>query len=136
MKYLVITASLFGLAACGGAELSSADLCSQMIEGDTETAEDMARDGVTPASMCACVGATIDALPEAEKATHVAVMSAVLTLRQSGKYGVEYAAEALEEELRTDKGGHAFKEADFQKTGRLLNDVGNQLEDGGTCEAG
>ena len=135
MKYLAITASLFGLAACGGAELSSADLCGQMIEGDTEIIEDMARDGVTPASMCDCVAATIDTLPEAEQATHLAVFKAVSSIRQGAGVGVEFAAEALEEQLRGGTGGHSFSKDDFDKTGQLLNEVGNQLEDG-TCKAG
>lgn len=136
MTRLMITASFLALAACGGGAKATDAICSEMIAGDAETAESMAEDGVTPEAMCACVGATIDAMPDGEKAKNVGVMLAVTAIRQADNVGVEDAAEKLEEQLRSGSGGHAFTENDFNNVGRLLNRVGNQLEDGGSCAAG
>lgn len=155
MKYFLLSVSAFALAACGGSENpeaeetiiaeveetlptvpSSAEVCGKLIEGDAEMASEMAEDGATPADICACFGTTVDALPEAERALHISVMTAVTAIRTEASVGVEEAAEALEERLRAGTGGYGFSEDDFEATGRLLNSVGNQIEDGGTCAAG
>ncbi len=143
MKYILFTASVFVLAACGGgetgettvAELTSAEICNELVSGDAEIASEMAEDGVTPSAVCACFGTTVDAMGEAERALHLTVMKAVSAIRTSDGVGVEGAAEKLEEQLRAGTGGHSFTEDDFQQTGRLLDRVGGQLEDGG-CAAG
>jgi len=135
MKHYLAAILTAGLVACAG-EPSSQQVCSTMIEGDSETAMDIRQDGIEPAELCACIGATIDAMDVKEKATHLAVMNAVTAIRENQGGGVEAAAEFLEEQLRASEGGYAFDEDAFQNTGRLLNKVGDQLEDDGSCAAG
>lgn len=134
MKYYLAAMVTLGLGACAG-EPTSQQICSTMIEGDAEVAEDIRRDGIEPAALCECIGTTMDAMSADEKATHIAVMTTVTKLREAQTIGVEQAAELLEDQLRAGTGGHAFTEDAFEKTGRLLNDVGNQLEDG-ACSTG
>ena len=136
MRHAAIIVMAFGLAACGGATLSSADICNAMIEGDAEAVSEIRRDGIEPAEFCGCLGATVDTKAEDEKATILAVMTAVTNIRTSDNVGVEDAAEKLEDQLRGGTGGHDFTEEAFQSVGQLLNDIGNELEDGGACKAG
>ena len=136
MARLLLTASLLVLAACGGAPPSAEDVCNKMVEGDPEAAEQIGRDGIKVADLCACVGATVDAKPENEREPILAVMYAVSNIRQADGVGVEQAAEKLEEQLRNSTGGHVFSESAFENVGRLLDDIGDQLQDGGSCQAG
>lgn len=134
MKPVIFICLALALAACGGAKISSADICNNMFAGDAKATKETRRDGIEPVDLCACLGATVDALKEDEKAAHLGVMKAVTAIRATDNVGVEGAAEKLEEQLRAGTGGHAFSEDAFEQTGRLLNDIGNQLEDGGACK--
>ena len=136
MTRMLLTASIFVLAACGGAPPSSEDVCKQMVEGDAEAAEQISRDGVTVAELCSCLGATVDVKSADEQEKIRAVLYAVSNIREADSIGVEEAAEKLEDVLRSGSGDYDFSENDFDTVGRLLNEIGDQLEDGGTCEAG
>ena len=137
MKYVMTTVAALSLAACGGGtSATTADICNEMVKGDAEAAAEIAGDGIEVADLCACIGKTVDAMPEAQKAAHVGVMTAVTALRTASSMGVEEAAELLEDQLRDGTGGYTFTEDDFQATGQLLGEVGDQVADGGSCKAG
>lgn len=136
MKRVISICAALGLVACGAATKSSEDICNDMVVGDAEAAKEIRRDGIEPEDLCACLGATVDAMDEDGKAAHVGVLKAVTAIRMADDVGVEDAAEKLEEQLREGTEAHAFSKEDFELTGRLLNDIGNQLEDGGSCKAG
>lgn len=133
MKYSIFAVAALGLAACGGAP-TTAELCTEMVDGDPEAADELARDGVDMAGFCTCLGTTVDAMSEEKRAKHVSVMTAVSALRKANSVGVEEAAETLEDELRSESNPHDFTEDDFQATGRLLGEVGDNLSENGSCD--
>jgi len=135
MKNLLIAVAGLALAACGVEAPSSEQVCNEMVANDAKAERDIRRDGVELTDLCSCFGKTVDAMPDAQKASHIGVMTAVTAIRTANKVGVEEAAEQLEDELRSGVSEHAFTEDDFENTGKLLNDLGNRLEDGGTCQA-
>ena len=147
MKYSAIVLAGCLLAACNGSgegggdaagdtsAKTTASLCSQLLDGDTEATQELSQDGTTPAGFCTCFDATMDGMPAADKAKHTAVVGAVIALRKASSVGVDEAAELLEEQLRSGEGGHKFSEEDFENTGRLISDIQDQIEDGGSCAA-
>jgi len=134
---LTISAACLTLSACGGApDKKLGALCTELLAGDVEVTEDMARDNVSPAAFCSCYAANVSDMDKAVIANHVDVFQAIIKLRKDMGAGVQEAAEALEDQLQNGTGGHAFTESTFEAVGKSLDRIQDQLEDGGTCQAG
>ncbi len=133
-RMIVMAVSLLALAACGGKQAKLQGLCTGMLEGDLDVAQELAGSNTSPKPFCECYAKTASAGGGAVVKLHTDVWSALSEIGQkTGSADIESAAEALEGALRSGASEYDFDEVAFEAVGKYLEDVSEQFEENGTC---
>ncbi len=133
-RMIVLVVSLLALAACGGKQAKLQGLCTGMLEGDPDAAQELASIKTSAKPFCECYAKTASAGGDAVMKLHTDVWSALSEISQkTGSASIEAAAEALEGALRSGNSEYDFDEAAFEGMGEYLEDVSEQFEENGTC---
>jgi len=133
-QIIMLTGAALFLAACGGKPAKLQGLCTSILEGDPQAISELARDDITAQPFCECYTKTAEAGGDAVLKLHTDVWSALSDMGQkTGAKDIETMAEALEATLRSDASAYGFDEAAFDAVGEYLENISDQLKDGGTC---
>jgi len=133
-RIIVLAVSLAALTACGGKQAKLQGLCTGMLEGDPDATQELARSNSSPEPFCECYAKTVNAGGDTVVKLHTDVWSALSEIKQkSNGAGIEDAAEALENALRSGASEYDFDETAFEAVGEYLEDISEQFEENGTC---
>ena len=131
IRLSLFASACLALAACGvggSADNEAAKVCNTMLAGDPEIVEDLAEDGDTVETYCACYATLLAERPEDAQARILDVTNVVADIRAEQELGLEDAAMHLMEDFIEDGSSPTYgvTRDSFEATGSYIAGLGPQ----------